>query len=340
MASVINADAQYVCASALTTCARSLQSVNWLNFAYSTTCNWQFDHPRRFVTHNGQARLEDKILTIVPPISYEQVSQLGDVSVVRYRCKGRSPVFGMSPTNPTHAFVFAGTATLPRLVADVPPIPRPSYNLPDSTGQIDTVTSSTTDHGDLTLSGLGYLIDAGEGPPDVDVSSTYRWDGRTFHLVLSQLTPAPGVVTAAATSNPLAQSGDLHICPFSGFDQTHQRCVGDYNLIDYDQYRSNDIRMSWTNDPTTGRMVKTIKILRHDAVQWVVVANRSAPFELCNYSNCDDRPGQWSLDLVRFADTAGFKATCGTYEIKAYTASGVPIGIVSPTFNGMCPSQG
>ena len=149
---------------------KGLGSVDWANFSYTSSCF--SSHPQRFAVKHGRARVGGILFQIYPPTYGHLTNQVQTVAAVPYSCTGAD--FGG-----VHVFVFNGSAPHPQLLGELPP---PGTR---KAGTIASVSSVAFVRGNITLAGIGYSANAPHCCPDLRVTTTYRWNGRSFVVVRS-----------------------------------------------------------------------------------------------------------------------------------------------------------
>ncbi len=149
----------------------SLKSVDWPNFTYFTNC---YENTQPFHAQHGQATNNYVHFYVYTPKYGDLTGDGQPEAVVPYQCSA-ADAMGV------HVFVYTGTAAHPRLLGDLP--------LKDSQNAIANVTTITISNEELHLEGDGYSSSAPHCCPDLYIKTDYKWNGKTFVIIQSHVSP-------------------------------------------------------------------------------------------------------------------------------------------------------
>lgn len=147
----------------------SLKNVDWPNFTYFSSC---YQNTEPFHAKNGEA-VNDHVHFYVYTPTYGDLTNDGQVdAVVPYQCSA-------ADSRGIHVFVYSGSSDHPRLLGDLP--------VDDLRETIANVTTIHISSNILHMEGDGYSANAPHCCPDLSIKTDYRWDGKTFVVVQSQI---------------------------------------------------------------------------------------------------------------------------------------------------------
>jgi hypothetical protein len=155
--------------------AAPLTTVHWDNFTYTATC---YGRTLQFHTQKGFAQSDGVSFQIYKPV-FGDIAGNGDLeAALPYSCAAAD--FGG-----VRVFVFTGNADHPSLLGENLPLPISvsGWNVWGSVERIHIANKL------LTLTGKGYTRDAPHCCPDLQIEASYRWDGKHFNVVTSQVLP-------------------------------------------------------------------------------------------------------------------------------------------------------
>lgn len=153
---------------AVAAAATPLTSVNWKNFSYTSSCF--SSSPLRFVARNGLAVTNHIHFQVYTPL-YGDLTGNGQLAaIVPYSCTAAD--FGG-----VHLYVYAGTASKPKLLGQ---IPAPGAPYAGSINSVTAVTLPITLMGNvgesplLQVTGIGYSANAPHTCPDLLITSRFQ----------------------------------------------------------------------------------------------------------------------------------------------------------------------
>lgn len=156
--------------------AAPLTKVDWANFIYLSSC---YENARPFHTKNGQANNGYIHFVVYPPKYGDLVGDEQPEAVVPYQCSA-------ADSEGVHVFVYTGNTSHIRLIGDLPALPQDprdtNYN-----GVLYGITGIAIRNKELHLEGYGYSATAAHCCPDLFIKTSYRWNGKTFVIIQSDV---------------------------------------------------------------------------------------------------------------------------------------------------------
>jgi hypothetical protein len=149
--------------------ATPLTAVDWMNRTYATSCF--ADHSIRYAVHSGLGQVGGVHVQVYPPLYGDVTGDGQPEAFVPYACTGAD--FGG-----VRVFVYAGTASAPRLLGD---LPAPLAGKGQTFSSIHTVTlpalTVLPQARVFTVSGAGLSATATHTCPDLQITASYRVAG-------------------------------------------------------------------------------------------------------------------------------------------------------------------